>query len=218
MYFDIGKEREVTDISHVSFYAFFDLARSLSRFVSIIFDLDHDRSSQTAGGSGVRGNRRGRGGGRGVGRGVGRGGGRSDGRGGGRGRGRGRGRGGGNTGLAEGIEEVMMRPPTGEQEKPLPVSKPAKERKWKMASSSKGPEPMNKAAYILPRSDGVQEGNLVGVPEPYGAKGTSLRGEKASKMAAEADPEAPRNGENSPSDPLRAIEIRDSPSLPSFSE
>uniref|UniRef100_A0A1S3X379 Protein argonaute 18-like n=2 Tax=Nicotiana TaxID=4085 RepID=A0A1S3X379_TOBAC len=62
------------------------------------------RSSQMAGGSGVRGNRRGRGVGRGGGRGVGRGGGRSGGRDGGRGRGRGGGRGGGNTGLAEGIE------------------------------------------------------------------------------------------------------------------
>ncbi|XP_019248369.1 PREDICTED: uncharacterized protein LOC109227625 [Nicotiana attenuata] len=67
-------------------------------------------------------------------------------------------------------KEVMMRPPSGEEENPLPTPKPAKES------------------------------------------------EKASYKVVKAGHEAPRNKESVLRDPPDAIEIRDSPSLPSFSK
>lgn len=168
-------------------------------------------------------------------------------------------------------KDTFMRPPSGEEEIPLPISKPAKERKRKRTSTSDEPKPKKRVALkitqnivplsvelanllreeeedeekeddsilvarvrtktegqkatrsvegesVLPQSDRTQEGDSVGIPESVGAKCSSPRDEKVAEKAKEAGPETPRDEENAPRDPLVAIEIGDSPSLPSFSE
>lgn len=75
-----------------------------------------------------------------------------------------------------------------------------------------------RAKSIPPRAVGALEKDLGKVPESSKAETASHRGEQTADMDVESGPEALRDEENSLSDPLGAIEIGDSPSIPSFSE